>query len=141
MSAVTRGLTHSRVMPPRLTTSHLRQPQRSPFTKCIFCQEQYIGARHFSASAARKNGNPRRGGDSFTSRLRSAWGRTQIQWKPIPVGLGIGFLGFVQFYRIQQREKLKDKEGDGEDGNGKPKKRQRIRPSGPWYEPTAPFEI
>jgi len=66
-------------------------------------------------------------------------GKTEIKWYPIPVGLGIGFLGVLQFYRSQQREKRRQEEATarlgGEYGGepGKPKKRERIRPSGPWY--------
>lgn len=68
--------------------------------------------------------------ESFTSRLGSAWGRTRIQWKPIPIGLGIGFLGLYQFYRTNKDpERWREQEND-EDGN--PPRRKRIRPSGPW---------
>jgi len=57
------------------------------------------------------------------------------------VALGIGFLGGVQFYRIQQREKRRKEEEDEEarivdeergDSRVRPKRRKRIRPSGPW---------
>lgn len=59
------------------------------------------------------------------------------------MGLGIGFLGAIQFYRVQEREKnrrLKEEyalesedadEGDKET-EGRPRKRKRIRPNGPW---------
>ncbi|KAF1986315.1 phosphatidylserine decarboxylase [Aulographum hederae CBS 113979] len=76
--------------------------------------------------------------DSFGSRLRSALRNTRLDWKPIPIGVGIGFLGLLQFNRVQQREKAKQEEeyessySDSEDGQGRPKKRKRIRPSGPW---------
>ncbi|KAI9848808.1 MAG: phosphatidylserine decarboxylase 1 [Thelocarpon superellum] len=78
---------------------------------------------------------------SFFARLRAALSATKVEWYPIPVGLGIGFLGLAQFYRVQQREKhaREDEESHrnaqdgGEDGGlGRPKKRKRIRPSGPW---------
>ncbi|KAF2816124.1 phosphatidylserine decarboxylase [Mytilinidion resinicola] len=74
--------------------------------------------------------------ESFRSRLNAALKSTKIEWKPIPIGLGIGFLGLFQFYRVQQREqRIQEEErssyGSGPDG-GKPKKRERIRPSGPW---------
>lgn len=77
--------------------------------------------------------------ESFRSRLSDALGKTEIKWYPIPVGLGVGFLGFLQFYRSQQREKRRQEEeaarSGGEDGSavGRPKKRDRIRPEGPWY--------
>ncbi|KAI9809792.1 MAG: hypothetical protein M1825_000225 [Sarcosagium campestre] len=81
---------------------------------------------------------------SFGSRLRAALGKTKVEWYPIPVGLGIGFLGIAQFYRIRRREEnAREKEsllveGEAEaegghpEGRGRPKKRKRIRPSGPW---------
>jgi hypothetical protein len=60
---------------------------------------------------------------------------SKIQWYPIPVGLGVGFLGLVQFYKVYTREQEKDKaaEDDGEPGTH-PKNRRRIRPDGPWYD-------
>jgi phosphatidylserine decarboxylase len=65
------------------------------------------------------------------------------------VGLGVGFLGFVQFYKVNERERLRREEEwkddgyvkiagsvveNGEEGlRGRPKRRERIRPSGPWF--------
>ena len=59
------------------------------------------------------------------------------------MALGVGFLGGVQFYRVQQRENRRLEEEHEEarlaeeqdkDGESKtrPKKRKRIKPSGPW---------
>ncbi|KAF7189186.1 Phosphatidylserine decarboxylase proenzyme 1, mitochondrial [Pseudocercospora fuligena] len=80
---------------------------------------------------------------SFRARLGEAWRSTPIVWKPIPIGLGIAFLGAFQFYRINERERRREEEAwrrskdDPEDefdwGDlGSPKRRERIRPSGPW---------
>ncbi|KAB8437395.1 hypothetical protein FH972_025074 [Carpinus fangiana] len=88
--------------------------------------------RHFTSSSRRCE---QRGKDSFYSRLREALGRTRIQWAPIPVGLGIGFLGFLQFRRMQDRDRfLGDRPDDLSDSSaqGKVGRRERIRPSGPW---------
>ncbi|KAK7747153.1 phosphatidylserine decarboxylase 1 [Diatrype stigma] len=73
------------------------------------------------------------GKERFRSRLGTALRNTKVQWYPIPVGLGIGFLGFVQFYKTQAREKdrLEREAADGEPGV-RPKKRPRVRPDGPW---------
>ena len=57
------------------------------------------------------------------------------------MGLGIAFLGAVQLYRVQEREKQREQDeeeaqerlDDEADRKGKPRKRKRIRPSGPWY--------
>jgi phosphatidylserine decarboxylase len=66
--------------------------------------------------------------ESFRSRLGKAWRTTKTEWKPIPIGLGIGFLGFLQFLRIWSRESVEEGESDG----SRPPKRERIRPSGGW---------
>lgn len=98
--------------------------------------------RHFAASTRRSRPTPHRK-ESFSSRLRIAWGNTRVQWRPIPVGLGIGFLGGVQVYRLQQRQYAKEREearlAEKEEEEaawreGRPPRRQRIRPSGPWYD-------
>lgn len=76
--------------------------------------------------------------ESFRSRLNSALKNTKVKWEPIPIALGIGFLGAFQLYRIQRREKHSRAEGEESpeatyDHTERPKKRERIRPSGPWY--------
>ncbi|KAK5995872.1 Phosphatidylserine decarboxylase proenzyme 1 [Cladobotryum mycophilum] len=74
--------------------------------------------RHFSSSNSGKR--PR-----FSQRLGEALRNSKIQWYQIPVGLGIGFLGLVQFYKVQAREREK------QDGQA-PKPRPKVRPDGPW---------
>ncbi|KAK8041255.1 hypothetical protein PG994_014262 [Apiospora phragmitis] len=69
--------------------------------------------------------------ESFNSRLGSALKNTKVQWYPIPVGLGIGFLGLVQFYKSQAREKER-LDQEAEEFGKRPKKRPKIRPEGPW---------
>ncbi|RFU35745.1 hypothetical protein B7463_g605, partial [Scytalidium lignicola] len=71
--------------------------------------------------------------EHFGTRLRNALRNTKIQWYQIPVGLGIGFLGVLQFYRVNEREKAKlaEEKEDGE-RHERPKKREKIRPTGPW---------
>jgi phosphatidylserine decarboxylase len=81
--------------------------------------------------------------ESFGARLKTALNKTRIEWYTIPVVAGIGFLGATQFYKVTQREKARQEEenrlnaySDGGDHEphepGRPKKRKRIRPSGPW---------
>jgi phosphatidylserine decarboxylase len=86
--------------------------------------------------------------DSFGTRLRKALSETKIKWYPIPVGLGIGFIGLAQLYRVNEREKARREEewdddgyvkstgsnGEGgeKDSEGRPKRRKRIKPTGPW---------
>lgn len=57
---------------------------------------------------------------------------SKIQWYQIPVGLGIGFLGLVQFYKVSAREQERIDRENGVEGTKTPKKRPRVRPDGPW---------
>jgi len=101
--------------------------------------------RSFSSSARLYRQQPHYK-DSFGTRLRKALNETKIKWYPIPVGLGIGFLGLGQLYRVNEREKARIREeeweddgvlkmsgsGRDEESSGRPKRRERIRPTGPW---------
>ncbi|TGO60432.1 hypothetical protein BCON_0035g00080 [Botryotinia convoluta] len=140
----------------RLVAAHAAPSQSSQRglhtlrTSSILGQSQCIcrchRPRNFSSSARfhRQNNEYK---ESFGTRLRRALNDTKITWYHIPVGLGIGFLGLGQFYRVNEREKARRREededgivrsvGSGDDGNdegyqGRPKKRERVRPSGPW---------
>ncbi|KAL1884185.1 hypothetical protein VTK73DRAFT_5321 [Phialemonium thermophilum] len=69
----------------------------------------------------------------FSSRFRTAVRDSKIQWYRIPVGLGIGFLGLVQFYKINTREERREAEPqDAIDGSASGGSRGRVRPAGPW---------
>ncbi|KAI9155244.1 Phosphatidylserine decarboxylase proenzyme 1 [Paramyrothecium foliicola] len=82
-------------------------------------------SRNFSSGSGKR---PR-----FSQRLGEALRNSKIQWYQIPVGLGIGFLGLVQFYKVSTREREKQQELDEiPDGARTPKKRARVRPDGPW---------
>ena len=60
---------------------------------------------------------------------------SRIRWHPIPVALGVGFLGLFQFYKISTREEARI---DDVEPNKRPKKRPRVRPDGPWYHQPHP---
>lgn len=96
-----------------------------------------LQSRAFSAGRWRLSQHRK---ESFSSRLRQAWNSTPVRWYSIPTGVGIAFLGFLQFQKVREREQTRIEEearryeeenGDSEDGR-RPKKRPRIRPSGPW---------
>lgn len=108
------------------------------------------GFRNFSSSATKFGRQQKEYKESFGSRLRKALNETKITWYHIPVGLGIGFLGLGQLYRVNEREKARrleedlddngyvksvgsEENGTGSETQGRPKKRERVRPSGPWY--------
>ncbi|KAI1749752.1 phosphatidylserine decarboxylase [Xylaria castorea] len=101
---------------PKTMTSRLPVPQFTVTPKASFHH-----ARRLSQNR-----------DRFGSRLRHALNDTKIRWYPIPVGLGIGFLGFVQFYKTQAREKERLEREASQEEEPRPKKRPRVRPDGPW---------
>ena len=65
--------------------------------------------------------------------LRTAWRNTKVQWKPIPIGLGIAFLGAFQLWRIQRREQ-RAQEADSDPDQKHPPRRPRIYPSGGGWQ-------
>lgn len=70
----------------------------------------------------------------FSHRLGEALRKSKVQWYQIPVGLGIAFLGLVQFYKVsaRERERSKHEEEHDLDGSRKVNRRPRVRPDGPW---------
>lgn len=104
------------------------------------CQSQFASAtcrqvfqrKDFSSSRQWRKENPKSSsdsGESFTSRAGKAWRGTKIDWKPIPIAVGIGFLGFLQLLRIQRREAA-----DADSEAGPVPRRERIRPSGGGWQ-------
>ncbi|KAJ0167759.1 Phosphatidylserine decarboxylase proenzyme 1, mitochondrial [Colletotrichum tanaceti] len=104
-----------------MATLYARQ-SRLRTTNFFSLQEPYASTRFFSQHQQR----PR-----FSSRLRHALKNSKVQWYQIPVGVGIGFLGLVQFYKVSSREREKQERDDVQDG-APLKKRAKIRPDGPW---------
>lgn len=118
------------------TRQLMRAPARTRYPPPI-CRHARLSiqSRTFSSSRASYDKQNFHRKESFRSRLNSALKNTKIKWEPIPIALGIGFLGAFQIYRIQRREKHTQAENNDEgavDQQGRPKKRERIRPSGPW---------
>lgn len=123
-----------------------RAPERLSMSRnfrCLLSRQTRSTTHHFATSArlGNTNGSAQNKGP-FRSRLRTALRNTKVDWAPIPVGLGVAFLGAVQFYRVRERERKRREEdylesdSDGEskvEDRSRPKKRKRIRPSGPWY--------
>ncbi|KAK6346255.1 phosphatidylserine decarboxylase 1 [Orbilia blumenaviensis] len=80
---------------------------------------------HFSSSSS---SDPKR---PFFQRLKIAWNETPIKWTPIPVGLGIAYLGFKHYSTVMDRER-RIAEEDGKYDPNDPDKKKRVRPTGPW---------
>ena len=96
----------------------------TPGSRCL-PRPSAASTRSFASNSGKR---PR-----FSQRLGEAMRNTKIQWYQIPVGLGIGFLGLVQFYKVSAREQEKQREiQDAFDDGKPPKRRPRIRPDGPW---------
>jgi phosphatidylserine decarboxylase len=103
--------------------------------------------RAYSHSHEQRRQNQRQHQEPFGQRLRQALRNTKIEWYQIPIGLGIGFLGFFHFYRLRRRENALEQDAqarsgvqvDDEDPRSR-KRRQRIRPSGPWSVFSTPPE-
>ena len=135
---------HYRVLNDKTGMTWAARSLRQPSYTCVFCQSTRIASRRFAWSARQNQEGGASSGGPFRTRLRTSLRNTKVEWKPIPVALGIGFLGAVQFYRVRQREQRREIEedeetraqneghGSGEEEKSKPKKRKRIKPSGPW---------
>jgi hypothetical protein len=131
-NAIAMASVHSR----QLMRAHIR-PRCPPPT---FCHARMTApSRTFSSSRTAFDQQNFHRKESFRSRLNSALKNTKIKWEPIPIALGIGFLGAFQLYRIQRREKHTEAGANKDlpdevsvDSQSRPKKRERIRPSGPW---------
>ncbi|KAL2871868.1 phosphatidylserine decarboxylase 1 [Aspergillus lucknowensis] len=73
---------------------------------------------------------------TFGSRLRFALRNTKVEWYPIPVGLGIGLLGVLHYYKLQRNERLRaerETEARGESFDFSTPPRPKTRLSGPWH--------
>ncbi|KAI7829005.1 phosphatidylserine decarboxylase-domain-containing protein [Gamsiella multidivaricata] len=44
----------------------------------------------------------------MTGRVKKAWNDTPIKWSPIPIGLGLAFITFLQYRKVMEREAGRD---------------------------------
>ncbi|KAJ5089263.1 Phosphatidylserine decarboxylase-like protein [Penicillium argentinense] len=95
--------------------------------------------RHFSSKSWRQynkdNNHESNTKGGFGSRLRFALRNTKVEWYPIPVGVGIGLLGVLHFYKSQRAERdrvAQDAAGEDWENGGRPPRRPRIVPTGSW---------
>lgn len=116
----------------------MRVPARTRYPSTLR-HARVVHPRTFSSTRSTLDQHNFHRKESFRSRLNAALKKTKIEWKPIPIALGVGFLGAFQLYRIQRREKHTEAGANKDlpsevsvDPQGRPKKRERIRPSGPW---------
>ena len=78
-------------------------PAKQVFGNNITTYQSFTLSRLFSHSI-RHNKNQKHRKKAFIFKLRRALRSTKVQWRPIPIGLGVGFLGIFQFYRIQRKD-------------------------------------
>lgn len=97
-------------------------------SRCAAARSPRLLPRHHRPFSSGSGRRPR-----FSQRLGEALRNTKIQWYQIPVGLGIGFLGLVQFYKVTAREQEKQRELEAGEPGSQPRGRPRVRPDGPWY--------
>ncbi|KAL8801656.1 MAG: hypothetical protein Q9223_006919 [Gallowayella weberi] len=121
------------LLPTRPPGPCLTKTTRPSWFTCIFCRQTTL-TRPSPVSSRSYSGSSRPDNGPFRTRLRTALRKTKVEWRPIPITLGIGFLGAVQFYRLRRREQTtQDEEQDEKDQRShRPSKRKKIRPSGPW---------
>ncbi|KAJ5786694.1 Phosphatidylserine decarboxylase-like protein [Penicillium pulvis] len=80
--------------------------------------------RQFSSSKSwrqyKDNNNSENPKSGSWSRLRFALRNTKVEWYPIPVGLGIGLLGLLHFYKSQRGERDRAVTDDDWENGSKP---------------------
>ena len=108
-------------------------PRHTVTRQSIASQRCVAQKRPFSSSNRFREEQRRQEEEKFSSRLGKAWRNTKVQWKPIPIGLGITFLGFFQLWRIQKREE-RAQQAQIDSGQPRPPKRQRIYPTGGGWQ-------
>lgn len=110
-----------------------------------------LPCRSFATTSWRSHGQDSTDGngpkESFRTRLGAALGKTKIEWYPIPVGLGIAFLGLTQMFKLQQWRREQEQERDQAQGHSQQAdastdnqtasstswNRGGVRPSNPWH--------
>lgn len=97
---------------------------------------QKAAVRQFSSSKSwrqyKDNNNSENPKSGSWSRLRFALRNTKVEWYPIPVGLGIGLLGLLHFYKSQRGDRDRAVTDDDWENGSKPPRRPRVVPSGSW---------
>jgi phosphatidylserine decarboxylase len=136
---MSQSLRRSRCLRENIRPRSSRAPKLSPHSYRAFS----LGSPRFDKHQQQQQQEQQqenRQNEPFGTRLRAALRKTRIEWYTIPVFAGIGFLGATHLYKVTQREKARQEEEDrlsvysdgGDQEPGRPKKRRRIRPSGPW---------
>ncbi|KAI9834025.1 MAG: phosphatidylserine decarboxylase 1 [Phylliscum demangeonii] len=121
---------------PQLPHVQLSRPPRNRHLSSAWHRYQYQRQHH-----QHQHQQQRHSQESYRERLLKALRDTKLEWRPIPVALGIGFLGLAHLYRrrLQADRQAPTNGGTGasgseEDGaeSGPRRKRPRVRPEGPW---------
>ena len=71
--------------------------------------------------------------ETFSFKLKKALRDTKIQWRPIPIGLGIAFLGVFQLYRTKKDNSERKEDEDGRRIGDTPQAEGTVNSkAGPW---------
>ena len=115
-----------------MAASRLLARRRMPLSLPTHSTSIRPSCRTFTSSSARRQ-QAHSSKESARARLRN----TKIEWYWLPATAGIAFVGGLQSYRMYSTAQAKKEEEEEasiySDSSGKPKKRKRIKPDGPWY--------
>lgn len=111
----------------QLRSSAMNKSFGRPCSSCLAGRQTYRAAqrRHLRPSNA---STARFYSQNSQQRPRPSK-NSKITWYNLPIGVGIGFVGLMQFYKTTSREKERQ---ELEESGAVPKRRERIRPDGPW---------
>ncbi|KAF9152404.1 phosphatidylserine decarboxylase 1 [Linnemannia schmuckeri] len=91
----------------RSTTLGAMPLRHSTVTTTTHVRSSLLLQRNFHASRQRL-AQETSSKESYGTRVRKAWQDTPIKWSPIPIGLGLAFITFLQYSKIMKRESEKD---------------------------------
>ncbi|KAI8048331.1 phosphatidylserine decarboxylase-domain-containing protein [Gilbertella persicaria] len=74
---------------------------RSQYSKAILSSPTHTRLLHSSRSCYHQQQQQKK---PLFSRLASSWNNTETKWYPIPVALGLGVIGSIQYLRVRERE-------------------------------------
>ncbi|GJJ72967.1 phosphatidylserine decarboxylase [Entomortierella parvispora] len=86
----------------RMVFRHSRMVGAMPIRQASPCLQRHFHVSRKVLSQESNSNNTKQG--SFASRVMDAWKGTPVKWSPIPIGLGIAFIAFLQYNKILRRE-------------------------------------
>ncbi|KAF9112998.1 asparagine-linked glycosylation protein [Mortierella sp. AM989] len=75
-----------------------------PLCYSVQCRPTLLLQRNFHATRKTLYSAPNESRESYASRVKKAWTDTPLDWTPIPIGVGLTFIAFLQFRKIRKRD-------------------------------------